>query len=110
MKSETADNVLSFFVGNRVRIRRSCRSPYSGRWGVLSSVDVRDDRAPYLVSFDDGTQYRYTADEVELARTQPRNGLLDRILGRDSQARTTSPNHTQPSINPSVPSRFGTRQ
>lgn len=110
MKSEIRDNLVSFFVGNRVRIRESRRSPYSGEWGVLSSVDLQDERAPYLVCFEDGTQYRYSADEVELPGTRTGHGLLERLFARDSWFRSSPPNNTQPRINPSVPTRFGTRQ
>ena len=110
VKSETRDNLLSFFVGSRVRIRESRRSPYSGEWGVLSSVDLHDERAPYLVSFEDGTQYRYSANEVELPAARASQGLLEKIFARDSWFRSSPPNNPQSRINPSVPRRFGTRQ
>lgn len=108
MKSKTENNLVSLFIGNRVRIRKSRRSPYSGEWGVLSSVDWHDERAPYLVCFEDGTQYRYTADEVELPGTSTRQNLLEKLFAWDSWFRSSPP--TTPRINPSVPPGFGTRQ
>src|SRR5207253_2057242 len=50
-------------------------------FGVISSVDGRDRKGPYLVRFEDGTQFRYVADEIESTQTpHSRNHLLGRIM------------------------------
>lgn len=64
------ENVASLRVGTRIRIRESRRSPYSGRLGIIAKVDPSDAHGTYVVQFDDGTQYRYNAAEIE---TQPHN-------------------------------------
>ena len=69
MFSRREDTFVLLSAGTRVRIRESQRSPYSGRFGVISSVDARDRKGPYLVRFEDGTQFRYVADEIESNQT-----------------------------------------
>src|SRR5215471_8847934 len=69
MTSRRQKKLVSFSVGNEVRIRDSYRSPYRGHYGVISSVDFKDLRAPYLVRFHDGLQFRYHAGEVEFPQT-----------------------------------------
>src|SRR5215469_8493310 len=117
MTSRRHKKLVSFSVGNEVRIRDGYRSPYAGHYGVISSVDFEDLRAPYLVRFHDGLQFRYQAEEVEFPQTfgashaskkLMRSGLY-RIFAA-LLAFASFPVNTQPSINPSDPPRFGTRQ
>jgi hypothetical protein len=64
----SSQNVVSgpqFSAGNFVRIRRSRRTPHGGSRGVIVGIDETDMRGPYLVRFDDGTQFRYRPDEIE---------------------------------------------
>ena len=61
------DGFVSLRTGSHVRIGHSHRSPYAGRYGVISSVDAGDNKGPYLVRFEDGTQFRYRAEEIESA-------------------------------------------
>jgi hypothetical protein len=55
-----------FKVGQRVRIKRSFRSPYSGRAGVLIAICLDDGYGTHLVYFDDGVQFRYTPAELKV--------------------------------------------
>jgi hypothetical protein len=55
----------SFEVGQRVRVKRSFRSPYSGRSGVLIEISLNDSYGTHLVCFNDGVQFRYTPDELK---------------------------------------------
>jgi hypothetical protein len=52
--------------GNHVRIRRSLRSPLAGRAGVVSAIDPKDPYGTYLVQFEDGLQFRYERQDLEL--------------------------------------------
>jgi len=67
-------------VGNFVRIRRTWRSPYAGRLGVVSAIELSDRYGIYMIEFEDGLQFRYNRHELEpiMARTflqtQPRLG------------------------------------
>ena len=55
-----------FKVGQRVRVKRSIRSPYSGRSGVLIGISRNDRYGTHLVYFNDGAQFRYTPDELKV--------------------------------------------
>lgn len=116
MRVKGKNKFASFAVGNRVRIRESERSPYSSRFGVVSSVDLTDGRAPYLVCFEDGMQFRYKADEFVSPDAYSGHPLLDRIMKSRlykilavTGLHILSPGNTQPRFD-SVPPRFGTRQ
>jgi hypothetical protein len=61
----TQRTVNDLQCGNHVRIRRSGRSPYAGRTGVLSAIDPGDPYRIYLVRFEDGLQFRYERGELE---------------------------------------------
>ena len=52
-------------AGSRVRIQKSTRAPYAGRYGTIASFDENDSKGPYLVRFEDDTQFRYRPSEVE---------------------------------------------
>jgi hypothetical protein len=52
-------------IGQRVRVKRSFRSPYSGRSGVLIGISLNDSYGTHLVCFNDGVQFRYTPDELK---------------------------------------------
>ena len=117
MTSRRKKELVSLSVGNEVRIRDGYRSPYAGHYGVISSVDFKDLRAPYLVRFHDGIQFRYRAEEVECpqasgaghaSKKMMKSGLY-RIFAA-FLALASFPVNTHPSINPSDPPRFGTRQ
>jgi hypothetical protein len=73
MTSERQEQLTSLSVGNEVRIRNGFRSPYAGHQGVIFSVDLKDQHAPYLVRFHDGIQFRYHAREVEFPQTEAGN-------------------------------------
>jgi len=74
------DGFVSLRTGSHVRIGHSHRSPYAGRYGVISSVDAGDNKGPYLVRFEDGTQFRYRAEEIESAHTRTLNRFLGKIM------------------------------
>jgi hypothetical protein len=83
MLSGNVDRLVPFATGNRVHIRRSHRAPYSGGYGIITSVDELDSKGPYLVRFDDGTQFRYRAHEIEVAHDRKpytREHLFGRIM------------------------------
>lgn len=70
-------------VGSRVGVRQSPRAPYSGSYGIITSIDEVDGKGPYLVRFDDNIEFRYKADElvsVELPRPNNQKDLLGRIM------------------------------
>src|SRR5215510_5266868 len=81
MLSARVDSFASLATGTRVRVRLSPRSPYSGRDGILASVDSADDKGPYLVRFEDGTQFRYNAEEIESAQS-PKPQTRSQLFGR----------------------------
>jgi hypothetical protein len=109
---------VAFSVGNQVKIRDSERSPYRGSYGVISSVDPQDERAPYLVRFEDGIQFRYKPEEVELPQATARNHFVIKITNSNLYRTFAAllffsdsfPRNNQPRFHPSVPLRFGTRQ
>ena len=108
---------VTFSVGNEVRIRHGYRSPYAGHYGVISSVDFQDLRAPYLVRFHDGIQFRYQAEEVECPRISGAGYGSEKMMKSGLYrifaallALASFPVNTHPSIYPSDPSRIGTRQ
>ena len=53
-------------IGNDVRVRRSWRSPLGGRAGVVSAIDPNDNYGTYLIQFEDGLQFRYERQGLEL--------------------------------------------
>ena len=53
-------------TGNHVRIRRSWRTPLAGRSGVLSAIEPNDPYGTYLIRFEDGLQFRYERQDLEL--------------------------------------------
>ena len=116
MPVRSKKNLASFCVGNRVRIKESQHSPYAGHSGVVSSVDLTDERGPYLVRFEVGMQFRYKAEEVELAHSPASAHIVDKIMKSGlyrilsvAVRQVLSPGNTQPRFD-SVPPRFGTRQ
>jgi hypothetical protein len=138
MTSRRQKKLVSFSVGNEVRIRDGYRSPYAGHYGVISSVDFKDLRAPYLVRFHDGLQFCYQAEEVEFPQTagagHPAKKIMKSglykifatflafsafvLIGRAIPIPSSRPHiavqasfpDTHPSIYPSDPPRIGTRQ
>jgi|SRR5215470_10315877 len=52
-------------TGNVVRIRRTCRSPYTGRLGVVSAIEPNDAYGAYVIEFEDGLHFRYHRHEFE---------------------------------------------
>jgi hypothetical protein len=117
MRNQTNGNFASLSIGDRVRIRESRRSPYPGQYGVVSRVDLKDERAPYLVQFEDGMQFRYKAEEVESPYAPASQHVTDRLMRFRlykifvlAARQVLSPGNTQPHFDHSVPSRFGTRQ
>ena len=73
-------------VGDRIRIGRSMRSPYSNRHGVISAIDPGDAYGKYLVEFDDGLKFRYSLRELVLledpliSKSTPPVALLRELL------------------------------
>jgi len=65
MLSQGADSFVPPSAGSRVRIRQSRRAPYAGRLGIVAGIDYSDNKGPFLVRFEDGTQFRYRAGEIE---------------------------------------------
>jgi len=66
--------------GDAARIRPSIHSPYSGRVGVVMNIDVSDERAPCLVMFSDGLQFRYQPTEIEPLETSPQRTVFESVL------------------------------
>jgi hypothetical protein len=58
-------------VGSAVRIRRIWRSPYAGRFGVVSSIEPKDRYGIYMIEFEDGLQFRYKRHELEPVKARP---------------------------------------
>jgi hypothetical protein len=56
--------------GSHVRIRRSWRTPLAGRAGVVSAIEPNDPYGTYLVQFEDGLQFRYEREELQLMVAQ----------------------------------------
>src|SRR5215813_10861397 len=52
--------------GSHVRIRRSWRTPLAGHSGVISAIDPNDRYGTYLIQFEDGLQFRYERQDLEL--------------------------------------------
>jgi hypothetical protein len=52
--------------GHHVRIRRSWRSPLAGRLGVVLAIEPNDPYGTYLVRFQDGLQFRYGRQDLEV--------------------------------------------
>ena len=66
--------------GAAARVRPSIHSPYGGRVGVMMNVDHSDERAPYLVMFSDGLQFRYQAAELEPLEKTPQRTVFETVL------------------------------
>jgi len=66
--------------GDATRVRPSIHSPYSGRVGVIMNIDVADERAPYLVMFSDGLQFRYRPSELESLEHSPQRSVFEAVL------------------------------
>jgi hypothetical protein len=52
--------------GTQVRIRRSWRTAMAGRPGVVSAIEPNDRYGTYLIEFEDGLQFRYERQDLEL--------------------------------------------
>ena len=52
--------------GTQVRIRRSWRMPIAGRPGVVSAIEPNDRYGTYLIEFEDGLQFRYERQDLQL--------------------------------------------
>jgi hypothetical protein len=52
-------------TGNAVRIRRTWRSPYAGRLGVVFAIEANDAYGPYVIEFEDELYFRYHRQELE---------------------------------------------
>ena len=52
--------------GNHVYIRVSRRLPLAGHSGVVSAIEPDDPCGTYLVQFEDGMQFRYDRQDLEL--------------------------------------------
>jgi hypothetical protein len=52
--------------GTQVRIRRTWRMPMAGRPGVVSAIEPNDHYGTYLIQFEDGLQFRYERQDLEL--------------------------------------------
>ena len=52
--------------GNHVCIRVSRRLPLAGHSGVVSAIEPNDPYGTYLIQFEDGLQFRYDRQELEL--------------------------------------------
>ena len=61
-------------LGDCVRVRKSMRSPYGGRLGVIIGIALHDRYGTHLVQFADGMDCRYQVDELEFVRSLTFNG------------------------------------
>ena len=52
--------------GNHVCIRLSRRLPLAGHSGVVSAIEPDDPYGTYLVQFEDGLQFRYDRQDLQL--------------------------------------------
>ena len=52
--------------GNHVCIRVRRRLPLAGHSGVVSAIEPNDRYGTYLVQFEDGLQFRYDRQDLEL--------------------------------------------
>jgi hypothetical protein len=139
MTSRLQEECAPFSVGNEVRIRDGYRSPYPGQRGVIFNVDFKDPRAPYLVRFHDGIQFRYHAEEVDYLQPSEASHASEKLMKSSLYrifaallvfsvfiligcavpipsarphiaVQASFPSNIQPRINPSDPHRLGTRQ
>lgn len=84
------DGVAPLRIGNRVRIRAGNRSPYSGRFGTIVSVNEADERSEckpgkaqpsrdrkrtYVVQFDEGLRFRFGASEFDWTEPRESSGV-----------------------------------
>src|SRR5262249_30905158 len=61
--------LIDVTVGSTARIRRTWRSPYGGRLGVVSAVEPNDPYGTYIIEFEDGLHFRYQRQEFEPTET-----------------------------------------
>ena len=61
-KSGTATDITT---GNAVLIRRTWRSPYAGRLGVVLAIEPNEAYGAYVIEFEDGLYFRYHRQELE---------------------------------------------
>jgi hypothetical protein len=54
-----------FIEGEHVRVRCSIRSPLQGHIGKIVEINLGDARAPYLLQFHNGLQFRYPFAELQ---------------------------------------------
>jgi hypothetical protein len=52
-------------VESTARMRRTWRSPYGGRLGIVSAIEPNDAYGPYIIEFEDGLHFRYHRQELE---------------------------------------------
>jgi len=57
--------MIDIRVGSTARIRRTWRSPYGGRLGIVAAIERNDPYGPYIVKFEDGLHFRYHRHELE---------------------------------------------
>src|SRR5262245_51962861 len=61
--------LINVRVGSTVRIRRTWRSPYAARLGVVLAIEPNDCYGTYIIEFDDGLRFRYQRHEFEPTET-----------------------------------------
>ena len=66
-----ARRAVEFKVGDRVRVKRLPNSPLAGEAGIVTKVSPMDVCGAYLVQFNQGLRFRYTADELDLITLRP---------------------------------------
>ena len=57
--------MIDIRVGSTARIRRTRRSPYGGRLGIVSAIEPNNAYGPYIIEFEDGLHFRYHRQELE---------------------------------------------
>jgi hypothetical protein len=81
MASQNDGTFKPFSHGSVVRIRQSHRLPCPGLSGTIVRVDENDSKGPYLVRFQNGTQFRYAAGEIESVQApEIPNRFLEKIM------------------------------
>jgi hypothetical protein len=68
-------------VGSTARIRRTWRSPYAGRLGVVSAIEPNDAYGAYFIEFEDGLHFRYHRQQLEPVGTGT-SDFYQRALGK----------------------------
>ena len=62
---------VEFKVGDRVRVKQLLHSPLAGEAGIVIKVSPMDMCGAYLVQFNQGLRFRYTAAELNLITLRP---------------------------------------